>query len=148
MLLVACFVSLAAKAQYSPYSPDYEGGLKITLNDEGTKYLRFLTWHQTWATFSGVQVDFRLRRSRFLAFAKINERFLILTHFGVNNLRTKEMTTAAPLPSASGNGCFFMHDTWADITVFKGLLNVGGGLHYWNGISRLNNQSTLNFRCF
>jgi hypothetical protein len=21
---------------------------------------------------------------------------------------------------------------------------VGGGLHYWNGISRLNNQSTLN----
>lgn len=142
LFVLTAFMGLPAFGQYSP---DYKGGLKLSLNDDGTKYVRFITWHQMWATFSGDQVDFRLRRSRFLAFAKINSRFLIVTHFGVNNLAPGQMGTAAPLPSGSGNGRFFMHDAWADITVIKNVLNVGGGLHYWNGISRLNNQSTLNF---
>ncbi|MCI4667838.1 MAG: porin [Bacteroidia bacterium] len=142
LFVLASLVSIAAHGQYSP---DYKGGLKVSLNDEGTKYVRFITWHQMWATFSNDQVNFSLRRSRFLAFAKINDRFLILTHFGLNNLSPAQMGTAAPVPSGSGNGRFFMHDAWADVTVVKGYLNVGAGLHYWNGISRLNNQSTLNF---
>ena len=140
--MLATLVSVAALGQYSS---DYKGGLKVSLNEDGSKYVRFLTWHQMWATFSGDQVDFRLRRSRFLAFAKINSRFLIVTHFGVNNLSPGQMGTAGPVPSGSGNGRFFMHDAWADVSVIKGILNVGGGLHYWNGISRLNNQSTINF---
>ena len=27
----------------------------------------------------------------------------------------------------------------------QGNLHVGGGLHYWNGVSRLSSNSTLNF---
>src|SRR5690606_19138697 len=37
----------------------------------------------------------------------------------------------------------FFHDVWVQYNVVKGL-DIGAGLHYWNGISRLNNQSTLN----
>ncbi|MEO0894971.1 MAG: porin [Bacteroidota bacterium] len=143
--LLLGLIMLISPMAFGQYSPDYKGGLKVSLNEDGSKYVRFITWHQMWATFSGDNVDFRLRRSRFLAFAKINKRFLILTHFGLNNLTPGQMGTAAPIPSGSGNGRFFMHGAWADISVIPGVLNVGGGLHYWNGISRLTNQSTLNF---
>jgi hypothetical protein len=37
----------------------------------------------------------------------------------------------------------FFHDVWGQWTITPDHA-VGGGLHYWNGISRLNNQSTLN----
>ena len=131
-------------------SENYTGGLKVKLNDDGSKYMRFITWHQMWATFSQgpddkLQSDFLLRRSRFLMFAQISKRFLVLTHFGLNNLGPGQMGTAGPVPSASGNGSFFMHDAWVEYTVAPGKLYLGGGLHYWNGISRANSQSTLNF---
>jgi len=38
----------------------------------------------------------------------------------------------------------FFHDVWAQYNLGEDHV-VGGGLHYFNGISRLNNQSTLNF---
>ena len=38
----------------------------------------------------------------------------------------------------------FLHDAWAEFAVEPGKLHIGSGLHYWNGISRLTNQSTLN----
>ncbi len=130
-------------------SIDYKGGLKVKLSEDGSKYFRLITWHQMWATTQnmatdpgGMQLstDFRLRRSRFLMFAQINKRFLVLTHFGLNNLSTASMD-----PVGKGAGAqIFMHDAWADFTVIPKVLHVGGGLHYWNGVTRLANQSTLN----
>jgi hypothetical protein len=38
----------------------------------------------------------------------------------------------------------FFHDVWIQYQIAKNH-TVGAGLHYFNGISRLNNQSTLNF---
>ncbi|MEL6629131.1 MAG: porin [Bacteroidota bacterium] len=144
-LLISLFLCLGSVAM-GQYAPDYTGGLKLKLNDDGSKYVRFITWHQMWATFkSETPTEFRLRRSRFLAFAQINKRFIIVTHFGMNNLTKGQMGTAGTVPSGSGNGQFFMHDAWGEFALVPKVLHFGGGLHYWNGTSRLTNQSTLNF---
>jgi len=86
------------------------------------------------------QITPLLRRSRMLMFAQINKRFLILTHFGLNNLSVDNMDPVGRGPGAQ----VFMHDAWVEYAVFQNKLHIGGGLHYWNGISRLTNQSTLN----
>jgi hypothetical protein len=142
-------------------SADYTGGLKVKLNEDGSKYFRLITWHQMWATTSqlggqdapDLEMNFTLRRSRFLMYAQLSQRFLILTHFGLNSLTPATMGAlsassdrdSAPTAGRGFNGSFFMHDAWVEYTVVPKYLYVGGGLHYWNGVSRLTNQSTLNF---
>ena len=152
-LLVLAAV-MSCQLAFGQYASEYTGGLKVKLNESGSKYIRFITWHQMWSTTTlsnsadpnfESSTDFLLRRSRFLAFAQINKRFLILTHFGLNNLSPALMGPASPSGNNGGNGVFFMHDAWVEYTVLPGNLYIGGGLHYWNGISRLSNQSTLNF---
>ncbi|NRR93073.1 hypothetical protein HSX10_15970 [Winogradskyella undariae] len=131
-------------------SPDYSGGLKFKFNEEGSKYLRLISWAQVQAnyntdeTFDGngnenSKLNFNLRRARVLMFAQINKDFLILTHFGLNSLTS---STLSPTGKGDGSQLFF-HDVWAQYNVGENH-TVGGGLHYFNGISRLNNQSTLN----
>jgi len=131
-------------------SPDYSGGLKFKFNEDGSKYLRLISWAQVQAnyntdkTFDGngnenSKLNFNLRRARVLMFAQINKDFLILTHFGLNSLTS---TTLSPTGEGDGSQLFF-HDVWAQYSLGKNH-TVGGGLHYFNGISRLNNQSTLN----
>ena len=47
-------------------------------------------------------------------------------------------------PTGLGDGPqFFLHDAWAQYSLGENNA-IGGGLHYWNGISRMNNQGTLN----
>ena len=47
-------------------------------------------------------------------------------------------------PTGTGDGSqLFVHGVWAEYSVATDHV-IGGGLHYFNGISRLNNQSTLN----
>jgi len=155
LTLLVLAVVMSSQMAFGQYASEYTGGLKVKLNESGSKYIRFITWHQMWATTQlsnsalgddfESSTEFLLRRSRFLAFAQINKRFLILTHFGLNNLNTARMGTASPIEPNGGNGVFFMHDAWVEYTVFNKLLHIGGGLHYWNGTSRLTNQSTLNF---
>lgn len=128
---------------------EYGGGLKVSLSDDGSKYFRLITWHQFWLDMNETTNNAgedqwtatpMLRRSRFLLYAQLTDRFLILTHFGLNSL-----TPAGLDPTGqSSQAQLFMHDAWVEYKVFDQLY-VGGGLHYWNGISRLNNQSTLNF---
>ncbi|MEZ4685546.1 MAG: hypothetical protein R3B47_05635 [Bacteroidia bacterium] len=91
-----------------------------------------------------LNTSFLLRRSRVLMYAQINKRFLILTHFGMNSLSASNMGVASPSNANGGNGTFFMHDAWAEYSIAAKKLHVGAGLHYWNGLSRLTNQSTLN----
>lgn len=143
LFLFGLFLSLQwANAQSSP---DYTGGLKMKLNDDGSKYLRVISWAQMQATYNDDVPDntsktsFNLRRARVLMFAQINKKFLILTHFGLNSLNS---STLSPVGKGDGSQLFF-HDVWAQYSVGKDHV-IGGGLHYFNGISRLNNQSTLN----
>ena len=58
--------------------------LKVT--EDGSKYIRFIMWHQLWVTSNNLAIDdakfqanASIRRSRFLAYAQISPRFLILT---------------------------------------------------------------------
>lgn len=126
-------------------SLDYKGGLKVKFDEEGKKYLRIISWAQVQADInldaesSETPVDFNLRRARVLLFSQITDKFLILTHFGLNSLNS---STMGPLGKDPGAQLFF-HDAWVQYDLHKDH-TVGAGLHYFNGISRLNNQSTLN----
>lgn len=73
--------------------------LTLNLSDDGSKYIRFLVWNQMWARVtqnnpgtldvagnpSTHSSDIGIRRARFLAYAQISPRFLVLTHWGINN---------------------------------------------------------------
>ena len=146
LLILFCLVFFGFQNSYSQGSPDYSGGLKVKFDEEGKKYLRIISWAQVQANYSDDVPDdtnnlsFNLRRARVLMFSQINEKFLILTHFGLNSLNSNTMN-----PVGKGDGAqLFFHDVWAQYNLSKDH-SVGGGLHYFNGISRLNNQSTLNF---
>ena len=135
---------------YSQGSPDYTGGLKVNLNEDGSKYFRIISWAQVWAQYNPDKpldgngneqstLDFSLRRARVLMYAQINKDFLILTHFGLNSLNANNMTAIG----SGDRSQLFFHDVWGQYSLSKNHA-IGGGLHYWNGISRANNQSTLN----
>lgn len=157
-----------AKVDHS-YKP-----LTLKLNDDGSKYVRFIMWHQFWATATqnnpdtrdaqgnlvdgsdnaekGWSTDIALRRSRFLAYAQISPRAMILTHWGINNQSFIGGATAPSGPngtaSLSNQGKkpqLFIHDAWTEYELVKTKLYIGAGLHYFNGVSRLSSQSTLNF---
>jgi len=129
-----------------PSVSDYKP-LTLKLNPEGTKYIRFVMWGQFW--LSGAKnssndftVTPSLRRARLLAYAQVSPRFLILMHFGVNSLNEATMN---PTGNRDLGPQLFLHGAWSEFAVVQQKLYIGGGLHYWNGISRLTNSSTLNF---
>ncbi len=145
MMLCCMFLGTTLSAQDDvdhSYKP-----LKLNLNDDGSKYVRFIMWHQIWAETNNLSdnSDFSvtpsIRRSRFLAFAQISPRFLILTHWGLNGLTPGNMTSLGNNGNAPQ---LFLHDAWGEFKVADELY-IGGGLHYWKGMTRLSNQSTLNF---
>ena len=149
LLLIGLFF-LSFQCMTAQGSPDYTGGLKVKLNEDGTKYFRIISWAQFWAQHNSDRpldangneqsdLNFSMRRARVLMYAQINKDFLILTHFGLNSLNAENMS-----PVGTGdNSQLFFHDVWAQYSLSDNHA-IGGGLHYWNGISRLNNQSTLN----
>jgi len=153
--LVLCCTGRSALAQGSPL---YGAGMKVPLNEDGTKYIRFITWHQVWIRYNennagslrnnervDETVDFGLRRSRFLTYAQLSDRFLILMHFGINN----QSAVSGGLLSGDGKKPqLFIHDAWVEYKVLDQKLYLGAGLHYWNGISRLSSASTLNFLAY
>lgn len=133
----------------------YGDGIKIKIDKEGDRYLRFITWHQVWmrynqnnagSTRNGVAqretFDIGLRRSRIQLYSQINKRFLVFMHFGINN----QNAISGGLNGQDGKKPqVFVHDAWVDYTVIPKYLHLGAGLHYWNGLSRMSNASTLNF---
>jgi hypothetical protein len=63
-------------------------------------------------------------------------------HIGVNSLNAKNMD---PIGNRSDGPQIFLHAMWTEFAVAQQYLYIGGGLHYWNGLSRITNTSTLNF---
>ena len=130
---------------FSQGSIYYKGGFKITFDEEELKYLRILSWVQAQANFQenvpkkNAHTNFQLRRGRILLYGQITPKFLVLTHIGVNSLNADKMS-----PTGTGNGSqIFMHDAWVQYNLNENH-SVGAGLHYFNGVSRLNSQGTLN----
>lgn len=146
VLLFAC-IPFASWAQQEDMEPDHSyKPLQVKLNEDGSKYVRFIMWHQLWLESRSNQESsrFSIRRSRFLAYAQISPRFLILTHFGLNSLNAGNLTANPNSQTSNQSSLLFLHDAWAEYTVVPKKLHFGSGLHYWNGMSRLTNQSTLN----
>jgi len=144
LLFISVFL-LSIHFSYSQGSPDYKGGFKFKFNDDGSKYLRLISWAQFQVVYSddvpedASHFGFNLKRARILMFSQITPKFLVLTHIGVDNVTSRTL-------SATGQGDgykLFLHGAWGQWSLTKEHA-VGAGLHYWNGISRLNNQSTLN----
>ncbi|HPI12010.1 MAG TPA: hypothetical protein PLK63_13295 [Catalimonadaceae bacterium] len=140
----------------------YGSGIKFKLNEDGSKYMRFITWHQVWVRYNqnnsgsarqGVPqtetVDFGIRRSRFLFLTQISPRFLILMHAGINN---QTSYTGGYLGSSDAKKPqLFLHDLWNEYKLInkpKFTLDLGAGIHYWHGVSRMSSASTLNFLAY
>ena len=115
---------------------------------ENGQMFRLILWSQFWArmqehnpgtTINGVDDQFTqdigIRRARVLMFGKPTERILILTHFGINN----QTFNNARKPQ------MYIHDAWIQGDVVPKALTLGIGLHYWNGVSRQANMSTMGF---
>ncbi|WP_246010657.1 hypothetical protein [Hymenobacter perfusus] len=130
-------------------SAPYAGGMKISISPDGSKYVRIMTAHQLWVRYnennSGTlsaeeepqsdQIDFGIRRSRVLLVAQLNPRFLVVTQLGINGQST--ISGGAPgEPTGPGKKPqFYIHDALVEYKVSQ-YLSAGGGLHYYNGISR------------
>ncbi|MFN4147674.1 MAG: porin [Runella sp.] len=152
---------------------DYGPGLKLNINPEGSKYVRFIIWNQMWmrsiqnnpgTMVNGVAsektFDIGARRLRFLAYAQVSPRYMVLMHVGINNQTflnggASGAIGTGPYGAGKKPGIFF-HDVWNEYAVVpavnpdtkkvnKNTLYVGAGLHYWWGISRMTSASTLNF---
>lgn len=130
--------------------------LTLKLNEKGDKYIRFITWFQMWGKYTETNpgyvdingepadytYDLAIRRARLLTLAQISPRFLILSHFGINN----QQINNGGAPSSDGKKPqVYFHDVWTEYRVWEEYLYLGTGLHYWNGLSRSSNASTLNF---
>jgi len=143
--LIAALLLLSVKG-FSQGSTEYGSGMKFNLDADGKKYMRVIAWGQVWAQYNDnvpentESTSFSLRRARIITYAQINDKFLILTHFGLNSL---DATNMSPTGKGESSQMFF-HEVMVQYSLNKNHA-LGGGLHYWNGISRLNNQSTLNF---
>jgi len=137
--------------------------LQWALNADGSRYFRMDFWLQVWTraiqlnpgtvilnsgddpSTPAVEVDgerpawygdVAIRRARILMFGEIFPRVLFLMHFGINNQTFKR---------ANFKETFFFHDLWTEFALVREHLYVGGGLIYWNGISRMTNASTVTF---
>lgn len=159
---------LMSALSFGQGSPDYGGGMKFNINPEGTKYMRFIAWNQIWMRSSqmnpgtmigdegvSTQEDIGLRRLRLLAYAQISPRYMVVTHIGINN-QTFINGGAASSAGTGGYGAgkkpgIFFHDAWNEYAVVLPKeskpfsLSVGGGLHYYMGLSRMTMSSTLNY---
>jgi len=123
--------------------------LQFSLNEDGSLYFRLAMWLQVWTRAMQLNpgttvlgdgnpwyADVALRRARFLAFGEIFPRTFILMHFGINNQTFRN----ARKPQ------LFFHDAWVEFQVSRNkAFYLGGGLLYWNGISRSTNASTITF---
>ena len=169
---IIVFVS-ASFASFSQGSPEYGSGIKINLNQEGTRFIRFINWGQIWlrsqqnnpgSVINGEvrnkTWDIGARRLRVITYAQISPRYLILAHVGINNQTFATgggFSSSGTGPSGAGKKPqLFFHDVWNEYAIIpakdaktgksnKYNLYIGGGLHYWLGISRMTSASTLNF---
>ncbi|MCB9287342.1 MAG: porin [Lewinellaceae bacterium] len=127
--------------------------LVLKLSEDGSKYVRFLLWHQHWVQTNNLadegaslQLTNSIRRSRVMAYAQVSPRFLILTHFGLNNLTPGNITAFG---NDGDSPQFFLHEAWAEYKITNNeALYLGAGLHYWRGLTRFASHGTTTFMTF
>jgi len=179
-LALLCQTVQAQRIEEKPPVDHSYQPLKLKLSEDGSKYIRFIFWAQMWASYnqnnpgtlsvtgqpSSHTADIGIRRARVLAVAQVSPRFLIVSHFGINNqtfvnggvpgggvtgnpgqlpITVNPDTGLGTLSTMSAKKPqIFFHDIYSEFKITDWLYS-GMGLHYWNGISRFSSHSTLNF---
>lgn len=148
-------LTLSATAR-ADYPAELDRGVKLELGDPD-RFIRILTWHQIWlrydehnpgslirGTVQNDGFDIGIRRSRLLIHGQMTKDLLIVFHAGINNQSTVGggfgLGTDGPKKPQ-----IFIHDAYGEYKIAGDWLAVGGGLHYWNGVSRLASASTISF---
>ncbi len=142
LIALTLLTSIGISTVSAQYASEYDGGLVIKLNPEGKKYVRFILWGQTWfQDFEGKHTNdgFSIKRARVLAYSQINDRFMILTHFGANGIYDNNLTPMGK----SNDVSFFLHEMFLQYKVTDNLA-LGAGVHNFGGISRGNGQGSIN----
>lgn len=130
--------------------------MTLNLSDDGTQYIRFITLLQVWALYNEnnlgtIGYDFKsdpnassfaIRRARFVSFAQLSPRWLVLLHFGINNQSFSSGGLNASIDGKKPQ--LFFHDAFTEFNIIPQKLSLGFGLHYWNGVSRFASASVLN----
>lgn len=180
LLVILCQTAFAQVLEEKSAVDHSYHPLKLKLSEDGSKFVRFIVWGQMWASInennpgtlgasgqpSTYTSDIGIRRARVLAVAQVSPKFLIVSHFGINNqtfvnggIPAGGMTgnpgaLQIAINPETGQGSvstlsakkpqIFFHDIYTEFKVTNWLY-TGMGLHYWNGISRFSSHSTLNF---
>jgi hypothetical protein len=87
--------------------------MKFNLNEDGSKYLRVISWAQIWGQYNSdrpldgngneqADLDFSVRRARVLL---SSNQIKILTHIGLNSLNSNTMS---PTGTGEGSQVFYM----------------------------------------
>lgn len=157
LIILTLFPALAQEKKEQQKEPLQYKPIKINVTEDGSYYLRIITWAQMWATLNAnnpgtigydsepakTSTNIGIRRARMLFYAQMGPRWLILTHFGINN---QTFNSGGYSGSTDGKKPqLYVHDLWTEFNIIPKKLYIGMGLHYWNGVSRSANGSTLNF---
>lgn len=128
---------LFSAISFSQGSPDYGGGLKVNINQDGSKYFRIISWSQFWAQNNSdrpldangnqqSETNFSIRRARVLMYAQITKDFMILTHFGLNSLNADNLS---PVGTKDASQLFYMtygvNIVWVKIMQLEVVFTIG-----------------------
>lgn len=121
---------------------EYSSGFTINIDDDGSKYLRIIGYgHFWWEDNEGHNPNdgVSIRRMGVLMFSQINERFKLVSHFGLSSSNANNL-----YPTENGGGPRLeVIDFFGEFQVIPELY-IGAGKHYYNGINRMNSISALN----
>ncbi|WP_298505855.1 hypothetical protein [uncultured Maribacter sp.] len=149
LLIVFFLASFSMINAQEDVETGYGKGYRLNFDDDGTKYLRIIAWGQFWGQYNENVPDetqkfsTSIRRARVLMWTKFSDKFSLVTHFGLNSLNGNNQSPLGSQGENADASQLFFNDFWGEWKIADNFY-AGAGLHYWNGISRLNNQSTLN----
>ncbi len=143
ILLGLCgLLLLGATTSVAQNKPDRD--IKMSLNDDGSHYIKLTFTAQVWARYNennpgttvfGFEkdqlVDIGLRRVRTQFFGKIHDKIFFYTQLGINNFNA----------IASRKAPIFFHDVLAEYSITPRSIQVGMGLTAWTGFARFSSPA-------
>jgi hypothetical protein len=150
LLLGVAFLFAGLKSGYSQSKEEVnilddivKKGLVLRLNESGSSYLKFGMGVQFWYRNMDMNPntmdkntekpidyysDLAMRRMRMSTMINYESKHFLYTQFGISSAASYD---------GLHSGIFF-HDLWYKTRIAKNTF-LGGGLHMWNGLSRLSN---------
>lgn len=144
-LLFCLVISTYVFAKNPDKSPELlQKGIKFNLDKDGKSYTKLSFGTQFWmrntwlnnqqqgasGEYFDSEFDFALRRTRFSMLNNLNDKVVLYTQLGFNNLNKN-----------SDKPDLYFHDVFGLLQIMPKAVYFGFGLHGWNGISRLTNTS-------